>query len=156
MIGIEWERYGKLSTELDRSELEQYQHLRGIEFPKTYVEFLAEHMGMIADNAEVPIQEMRFVAGFVLGFEPGCVESPDDFFYSVPYRYSVMVDNDFPELLVPFIECPNGDLAFDFRSVKVDPPVVFVMQGFEPDEAVVNLSENFDAFLESGLVLAGS
>lgn len=114
-----------------QSDLDRLRRIEGIDLPEDYLRFLG-----FSDGGEGP-----------LGIEPGCVVI-DPAASAASQNEEKVFEEFFPGF---FFFGGNGAgelLAFDLRGSKPWPIVMIDMTNIDLDESVVQVADDFSAFLE--------
>jgi hypothetical protein len=138
---VSWEHYlWEEDRPLEMEAVRQFQQEYGIVYPSGYLSVLQLNQGKRPNPCEIDVAGVSTVATSLLHFI-----SDED--CGVPW-YTRTLRDDYPALVIPFANTPDGDLfCFDFRASRTDPTVVLLWHESAGDEAIFPVSETFEQFL---------
>lgn len=134
--------YYKLNS-LTEEDIKKAEEIFNIKLPKAYLNILKDQNGGEIIYNAFPIRENNFISEpfieveyiYGIGENPGILDT-----------YYLLNEWEMPEGLILF----NGDghtwLAFDYRNVTSEPPIVYVNN--DEDTKVIKIADGFNEFLE--------
>ena len=143
---IIWDRYLLKDELFDRRSLIEYERRQGIILPSGYAELVQAHMGDTPHEGYVEVEGFRRDPGYLFGFTPTCLDQPPEARYTVPHWHLILSQEfEQPPELIPFMGGFGYTIAFDYRQMKENPPIVLVVM--REDDLRYRVANDLDDFM---------